>query len=116
MVLGASYHREKIPSPSASAESNKGTPKRRAKKVCTRYWISPRRIWEEVDGHLVRSRKPALLRWCPERRERYKRNRMCGALSVCLLECLVHAQILMFWCTFELGAEGLGLVGCVGWI
>lgn len=28
--------------------------------------------------------KPALLRWCPERREGYKRNRMCGALSVSL--------------------------------
>lgn len=86
MVLGAPYHREKIPSPSASTESNKGTPKRRAKKVCTRYWVSTRRGWEGVDGHLSRNAQKENLHFSggAQRGGKSTKGTECVGLSVSL--------------------------------
>lgn len=79
VVLGAPYHRETIPSPSASAEGHKGTPK---KKGCegTQEMLGLSRKRRGGGGGAFEPKcaaeKPALLRWCPERREEYKRSRM----------------------------------------
>lgn len=107
------------PLPLGLSEGSKGTPKRRAEKRRTRCWVSLER-GGEVGGYLspnAQQENPRTAQVVPRKKGRaQKEQNVWGSLSVCLLECLLYAQILMSWGTFKVGLESLGLVGCVGWI